>query len=104
MGGWASALAAGVAVFAIALGLQPRNPVPAVAAEEQVEVATDYFPLQYGTDLTALDGAPVIRMEFPRTVLASFGLPMNPQRAAEPVQADVVLGRDGIARAIRFVQ
>ncbi len=102
---WASALAAGVAVFAIALGLlQPRNPVPAVAAEEQVEVATDYFPLQYGTDLTALEGAPVIRMEFPRTVLASFGLPMNPQRAAEPVQADVVLGRDGIARAIRFVQ
>lgn len=101
---WASALAAGVAVFAIAVGLQPRNPVPAVVAEEQVEVATDYFPLQYGTDLTALEGAPVIRMEFPRTVLASFGLPMNPQRAAEPVQADVVLGRDGIARAIRFVQ
>ncbi len=104
---WASAIAAGVAVFAIALGLQPRHPVPALvplAAVSQGEVATEYFPLQDGTDLAALEGAPVIRMEFPRTVLASFGLPMNPERAAEPVQADVVLGRDGIARAVRFVQ
>jgi hypothetical protein len=99
---WASAVAAGVAVFAIAVGLQPRDPVPPAAPQD--EVVTEYFPLQYGTDLTALEGAPVIRMEFPRTVVVSFGLPINPQRAAEPVQADVVLGSDGIARAVRFVQ
>jgi hypothetical protein len=106
---WISALAAGVAVFAIAVGLLPRDPVQntlpaAVAIAGPDEVTTEYFPLQYGTDLTALDGAPVVRMELPRTVVVSFGLPMNPERAAEPIKADVVLGRDGIARAVRFVQ
>jgi hypothetical protein len=28
---------------------------------------------------------------------------MNPERAEEPINADVVLGPDGIARAVRFV-
>ena len=59
--------------------------------------------MQPGTDLTALDGAPVVRMQLPRTVLVAFGLPMNPERAEEPINADVVLGPDGIARAVRFV-
>jgi hypothetical protein len=36
--------------------------------------------------------------------LISFGLPVNAERAAEPVTADVVVGVDGVARAIRFVQ
>jgi hypothetical protein len=29
---------------------------------------------------------------------------MNPDRAFEPVKADVVFGEGGVARAIRFVQ
>lgn len=103
---WASALAAGVAVLAVAVGLQPWNPARsgAPAAVEQNEVATEYFPLDYGTDLSALEGAPVVRVELPRTVAASFGLPINPERAAEPVKADLLVGWDGVARAVRFVQ
>jgi hypothetical protein len=98
-----------VAVLAIALGLQTRHPAaslvsPAVVAAEPDEVATEYFPLGDGTDLTALEGAPVVRVELPRTVVASFGLPINPERAAEPVKADLVVGWDGVARAVRFVQ
>jgi hypothetical protein len=81
---WAPALAAGVAVLAIALGIQPVNPVPnftppAVTAPPS-EVATEYFPLQYGTDVAALEGAPVIRVELPRVVVASFGLPVRTSR------------------------
>jgi hypothetical protein len=29
---------------------------------------------------------------------------MNAERAGEPVKADVLLGEDGLAQAIRFVQ
>jgi hypothetical protein len=31
-------------------------------------------------------------------------LPVNPETANTPVIADVVLGQDGLARAIRFVR
>jgi hypothetical protein len=40
----------------------------------------------------------------PRSALASLGLPMNVERANERVKADVLLGHDGLARAIRFVR
>jgi hypothetical protein len=106
-------IAAALAVLAVAAALQPRAPSPVAVRNATVsqtvevadagEVTTQYFALERNTDLTALEGAPVVRMNLPRTVLTAFGLPMNPERAEEPVQADVVLGPDGFARAIRFV-
>lgn len=106
-------VAAAVVLLAAAAALQPRAPgpvassTPAASAPAEIgkagEFATEYFALEQGTDLTALEGAPVVRMKLPRTVLASFGLPMNPERAEEPIQADVVLGPDGMARAVRFL-
>ena len=46
----------------------------------------------------------MVRVRLPRSALAAFGLPMNEQRAEETIQADVVLGEDGLARAVRFVK
>ena len=45
-----------------------------------------------------------MRVELPRSALMSFGLPMNMERAGERIKADVVVGEDGLARAIRFVR
>jgi hypothetical protein len=36
--------------------------------------------------------------------MRSFGLPVNEDRIVNAVKADVLIGEDGIARAIRFVQ
>ena len=36
--------------------------------------------------------------------MANFGLPVNMDRVDQRVKADVLLGADGLARAIRFVQ
>jgi len=36
--------------------------------------------------------------------MASFGLPVNQERAESRVKADVLIGEDGLARAIRFVR
>lgn len=68
------------------------------------DIATDFIPLTYGGDLSALDGGRVVRVELPRTAMARFGLPVNAERAAEPVKADVLLGDDGLAQAIRFIR
>jgi hypothetical protein len=51
-----------------------------------------------------LDDVQVVRVELPRSALQSFGLPVNAERAGERVKADVLLGHDGVARAIRFVR
>ncbi len=68
------------------------------------EVATDFFPLDDAASLAPLESAQVLRVRVPRATLARFGLPVSQDRITEPVQADVVFGQDGIARAIRFVK
>jgi hypothetical protein len=67
------------------------------------EIATDFIPLTYGNPDLGAD-AQMVRVELPRSAMASFGLPVNMDRADQRVKADVLLGADGLARAIRFVQ
>jgi hypothetical protein len=71
---------------------------------DEVEVVTRFFPLREGEDLTTLDSLQVVRVELPGSALGEVGLPVDPETANEPVKADVVLGQDGLARAIRFVR
>ena len=68
------------------------------------EVATDFLPLSEASNLDPLESGQVVRVELPRSALVSFGLPMNVERADEPITADVLLGEDGVARAVRFVK
>lgn len=73
-------------------------------ANASEEIVTDFLPLTYGGSLTQMDDGQVVRVELPRSALQSFGLPVNAERAGERVKADVLLGHDGVARAIRFVR
>lgn len=71
---------------------------------DEAEVVTQFFPLREGEDLTALESVRLVRVELPGSALSEVGLPITPESANEPVKADVVLGQDGLARAIRFVR
>ena len=68
------------------------------------EYATDFFPLAYGGDQKPMESGEVIRVQMPRSALIAFGLPVNVERADVPVKADLLVGEDGLARAIRFVR
>lgn len=70
----------------------------------EAEVATDFLPLPYGDTLTTLEGGHVVRVRLPHSALTTFGLPVNQDHRGELIQADVLLGEDGLARAIRFVR
>lgn len=70
---------------------------------ESTEIATDYFPLTYFGDPALLESRQVVRVEIPHSALLSFGLPVNLEHASEPVKAEILLGEDGLARAIRFL-
>ncbi|HEV8484280.1 MAG TPA: hypothetical protein VGV87_12110 [Blastocatellia bacterium] len=68
------------------------------------EIATDFLPLLDGDDLSSLDSSQLVRVELPGSALIAVGLPVDAEMANTPVKADVLLGHDGLARAIRFVR
>ena len=80
------------------------QPSLSAATHEVKEITTAFVPLGYGSALDLQDGGQMVRVELPRSALARFGLPMNMNRANEKIKADVLVGADGFARAIRFVQ
>ena len=46
----------------------------------------------------------VVETEFPRALLADWGLPVSPDRAAEPVRAELLYSSEGEALAVRIIQ
>lgn len=68
------------------------------------EIATAFIPLTGGRSLAPTDSLQLMRVELPRSALVSFGLPMNVERVDQRIKADVLIGNDGVARAIRFVR
>ncbi|MBC8031299.1 MAG: hypothetical protein H7Z16_14390 [Pyrinomonadaceae bacterium] len=69
-----------------------------------LEVTTDFIPIAFGNASNVQEGGQVVRLELPRYAMARFGVPVNEERYDERVKADVWVGADGFARAIRFVQ
>jgi hypothetical protein len=105
-------LAAAAALFVgIAMPGWYASRQPATTTREPVsdpvgatsEVTTVFFPLAY-SNVPAPD-AHLIRMQVPRSALASFGVTsFDASNDSATVLADVVVGDDGLARAVRFVR
>lgn len=68
------------------------------------EIATTFMPLVYSS--VPFTDARLVRMEVPRSAMKNFGLIAidAPEPANATVLADVVVGEDGLARAVRFVR
>ena len=81
-----------------------RSDTAQVANHVSNEIATDFIPLSYMSAVSLQDGGQIVRVQLPRSALANFGLPVNMDRYNEKVKADVLVGVDGLAHAIRFVQ
>ena len=66
--------------------------------------ANEYIPLTYLATATAMDTGTIVRVQLSRSALVRLGLPINIESSNESVRAEVVIGDDGVARAIRLVQ
>ena len=100
----AAALVVGVAVPASRLfqSTDDRSQPPDVPIVTR-ELVTEFFPLGYSN--VPARGGYVVRMQVPLSALASFGIaPTGSDVTPSGVLADVVIGDDGLARAVRFVQ
>jgi len=82
---------------------RPPGPAAAPATTAAAKAYESAFvSLSYGGDLRELDSLQVVQVELPRTALAAFGWPAGDPQAG-PVTAEVIVGHDGVARAIRLL-
>lgn len=82
-----------------------RRPTRTVEAKSDPEMdRVDFIPLTYVSDTASLHSGTVVRVEVQRTTLLAMGLPVNDSRDDSLIKADLIVGDDGVARAIRFVQ
>jgi hypothetical protein len=90
-----------IAVAAAPVPMPKATPKARPIKRQPREIVTQFFPL--------LDVAPpfergeLLRVTVPVSTMRTVGLPVNEERLGERVYADVLVGQEGLARAIRFV-
>jgi hypothetical protein len=113
---WGVALAATIGAGLFLIGQrQPeaQRPAPVRWAElaamrgpsaADLEAASEegFLPLPGAVHLPAAEEYTVLHMELPRSSMLSVGIDIAPDQADETVRADVMIGGDGLARAVRF--
>jgi hypothetical protein len=116
---WGAAMAATVALALVLMhGRQPqpaqhrfsRSGLELAAADVPytIDVTADlrdrgFIPLPNADQLDPDDEMDVVRMQMPRSTLIALGVPVADDEDAASVEADVLLGGDGVARAVRFL-
>jgi len=108
---WAVNAAAASALIATAAAVlwmpsEPQNDVPAAGVAEPVAAAVtvaDFLPLLYAEPINPWEHGRVVRVRLPGSALMYLGLPMNMATASQLVEANVLLGEDGMARGVRLV-
>jgi len=105
---FSAAAAAGIALLLWVRSGAPRS-APAAAAMHAVapveeEADANFYPLPEAEALPALENAMVVRVQLPVSSLQLMGFPVAEERADASVQADLLLGQDGLARGVRLVQ
>jgi hypothetical protein len=95
---WALALPAAV-LAALLVGSVLLWPLPAARP-----AASHFMALAPLDAIAAERGAMVVPAQVPRAQLAEYGLPVDPARADEPANAELLMSRRGVVLAVRFVQ
>ena len=68
---------------------------------EKEKIKTDFIALSYSS---AAESGQILNVKVPRSMMVALGVTSNVENISELVNAEVVMGDDGLARAIRFVQ
>lgn len=112
---WAAPAIAAAILLAISLvrgpgggpaGIAP-NPSPTEDGALVAGSANDedsFVPLPYAPDISPSEPASIVQVEMPREELLSVGFPVSGDRMNEQIRADVLIGPDGTARAIRLAR
>jgi hypothetical protein len=110
---WVPAFSVAAAVVALLLWIRSEGPRPspaqaAVAAHAVAPAAEEetdgFYPLPEAEALPAVETAMVVRVQLPVSSLQLMGVPLDEERADTSVQAEFLLGQDGLARGVRLAE
>lgn len=62
-----------------------------------------FIPLPNAERIAPDENVNVVRVEVPRSAMLAVGLPVSADQSTDLVEADIKMGSDGLARAVRFV-
>ena len=98
------ALAATIALVSwIVRGPVPANEGIVSLAPRTIDSDPPFVALRPLDSISKENGARVVATEFPRALLADWGLPVSPERAAEPVRAEMLYSASGEPLAVRLL-
>jgi len=97
------AQAAPAAAVVSSIRRAPRKVARKIATVPQAhEVVTDFFPLM--NPAPSFERGQMLRVQLPAAAMQTVGLPVREDHLDDLVQADVLVGEEGMPRAIRFVR
>lgn len=80
---------------------RPKQP----AAPQEVRDEGDFYALSYAGDPNETEhGGRIVRVDIPRSTLFAMGVDIPLENEADTVKADLLVGTDGVTRAIRVVK
>jgi hypothetical protein len=76
------------------------------AAQQKANVVTPsgFVDLPWTTGLPAFESGEIVRVDVPVASLPAYGIDISSGAGDRPVEADLLIGQDGLARAIRLVK
>jgi hypothetical protein len=96
-----------VAPIVLPVAVVARNEAPAPRRvvhrrpPPKEEIVTEFYPLM--EDPLPFERGELLRVSLPASAMRTVGVTVSEDRLGEIVQADVLVGQEGLARAIRFV-
>ncbi|MBK7935410.1 MAG: hypothetical protein KA956_14820 [Pyrinomonadaceae bacterium] len=87
-----------------AISVNQKRAAPAIAAnavDKRSEIKSDFIALTYAR---RPDSGQVVRVKVPSSMMVTLGLVSSVEKPSNLVDAEVVVGDDGISHAIRFIR
>lgn len=79
------------------------HPVAQVQTETDVYEEIPFLALESGEAILKQDNMRIVQAQIPHTMLASLGVPVNPQAAGEYSTAEMLVGENDEYLALRFI-
>ena len=81
------------------------RPRQSAAQQIRYEGEGDFYALSYAGDPNETErGGRIVRVDIPRSTLFAMGIDVPLENETESVKADLLIGSDGVTRAIRVVK
>jgi len=81
-----------------------RHPLPpTLTPASNYPAAADFMPLPYAQSDVPLEQAVIVRVKLQPSEWVALGVPAAPSKTGTAISADLLIGQDGIARAVRLV-